>query len=164
MGGEVKLLMTQGTSPFAQRVAKLLPAGHAVRFAAAILPEALLHTGNYLAIPRADVPAFVHELLKACLDGQVEALLPLGAAELHPLAGARQLFAEYGIDVWVPSVGELDGLAVIANPPRPLPLMVLRNGAIVGGAADAGPRYGALSGVFALSDGGDEPALCCVAD
>lgn len=164
-GSKVKVLVTQCTRPLAQRVAKLLPAGQPVLFASAeAVPGVLLHMGNYLTIPRAGEQAFVHEMLKTCLDRQVGALLPLGMAELQPLAGAQQLFSEYGIDILVPSVAELGQLLIIENPPRALPLMVLYNGTGLSGAVNGDERYGSLSGVFTLSDSGDELALCCVAE
>lgn len=162
MAGPV--LITWGTRPFAQRVAKLLPAAQPVLFCAADeLPEVLLRSGNYLRAPRADSPAFVHEMLKICLDNNVKTLIPLGSNELYAMAEARQLFSEYGIAIWVPEVIDLAELAVIENPPRQLPLLLLHKGNTVTGARED-EQYDTLSGVFTPSDSGDELALCCIAD
>ncbi len=159
-----KVLITQGTRPFAQRVAKLLSAQRVVWFGAADeIPDVLLRMDSYLKIPRADAQAFAHEILKICLDHEIEILIPLGEHELYPMAEARQLFSEYGIAIWVPGVAQLAELPVIGNPPRQFPLMVLCHGTVVVGA-HGGERYGALSGVFTQSDSGGELALCCVAD
>lgn len=158
------VLITQGTRPFAQRVGKLLPDGPRVLFGSSDeVPDVLVQTGNYLQFPKAGSPAFVHRVLKICLDMEVETLLPLGANELYPMAEARQLFAEYGIDVWVPTIPQLAGLPVLENPPRQLPLMVLRNGTVLNRDGNSN-RYDTLSGVFTPSDAGDELALCCIGD
>lgn len=142
-----KVLITYGTRPLAQRVARLLPAGQPVVFGSADeVPEVLLRTGNYLSIPRSAAPAFVHEVLKVCLDRAVTTLVPLGANECYPMAEAKPLFAEYGIAVAVPDLTELESLVIIENPPRQLPLTLFPNG------------------IFTPSDSGDEWALCCIAD
>lgn len=159
-----KVLITQGTRPFAQRVAKLLPAQQTVLFCAADeMPDVLLRAGNYFKAPRADTPAYVHEMLKVCLDNEIGTLIPLGENELYLMAGARPLFLEYGIAVWIPEAVDLAELAIIANPPRQLPLLVLYNGVAIAGDHES-ERYDALSGIFTRSDSGDELALCCIAD
>lgn len=160
-----KVLITQGTRPFAQRVAKqMLPAGSIVLFGSADeMPAVLLNTGNYLHITHPKTPAFAHEMLKICLDHVVDVLIPLGRDELFPLAEARQLFAEYGISIWLPDVADLAELTIIENPPRQLPLLLLRDGIPVTDTVNR-QQYGSLSGIFSVSDEGDELALCCIAD
>lgn len=163
-GTRGNVLITKGTRPLAQRVAKLLPAGPRILFGSSDeVPDVLLRTGNYLRIPRADAAAFVHEVLKICLDREVATLIPLGADELYPMAEARLLFDEYGIAVCVPEKARLTDLVVIENPPRQLPLLVLHDGRPIHDADGAG-QYDGLSGVFTPSDSGDEWALCCIAD
>ena len=160
-----KVLITQGTRPFAQRVAKqLLPPEANVLFGSADeVPAVLLNTGNYLRITHPKMPAFAHEMLKICLDHVVDVLIPLGRDELFPLAEARQLFAEYGIAIWLPDVVDLAELTIIENPPRQLPLLLLRDGVPVADTIDA-QQYGSLSGIFSVSDEGGELALCCIVD
>lgn len=159
------VLITQGIRPFAQRVAReLLPLETTITFGSADeMPDVLINTGNYLRIAQPKTAAFVHEMLKICLDHAVDALIPLGRSELLPLAEARQLFAEYGIAIWLPSITDLTELVIIENPPRRLPLLALHEG-IPAITKASGPRYGSLSGVFSISDEGDELALCCIAD
>lgn len=157
------VLITQGTRPFAQRVAKLLPAVQTVLFCADELPVVLLRVGNYFKAPSTDTPAFVHEMLKLCLDNDVDTLIPLGKHELYAMAEARQLFSEYDIAIWVPEVADLTALPVIENPPRQLPLLLLHNGTAITPALYGG-HFDTLSGVFTPSDSGDELALCCIAD
>ncbi len=160
-------LITQGTKPLAQRLARLLPATHRVVFGAADeMPEVLLRSGNYVRIPQAVSPAFAHEMLKRCLDSQVEVLIPLGKYELKPLLEAKLLFNEYGIRILLPEQSLFDQLMLFENPPVQLPLHVLENGQPLNQAAVdiTGPMDTGLSGVFILSDSGDEAALCCLAD
>ncbi|WP_353184116.1 hypothetical protein [Parapedobacter lycopersici] len=160
-------LITQGTQPLAQRLARQLPATHRVVFGAADeMPEVLLRSGNYVRIPQADSPAFAHEMLKRCLDSHVEVLIPLGKYELKPLLEAKLLFNEYGIRVLLPEQALFDQLMLFENPPAQLPLHILENGQPLNHATVdiAGPMDTGLSGVFVLSDSGDEAALCCIAD
>lgn len=143
------ILVTQGLKPFAQRVAKLLKDCTVVFGTADEIPDILLRTANYVAIPSDNKHTYVHEVLKTCLDRRVDVLLPLGLYELRPIAEAKALFSEYGIAIWVPDTPSLVELAIIENPPRELQLVVLSD------------ENGPLSGVFARSDTGDELALCC---
>ncbi len=159
-----RVLMTQGTRPFAQRVAKLLPARWHTFFGSADeMPEVLLGTGNYLRIPKWSSPTYAHEMLKICLDLEVDTLFPLGTGELQLLAASMQLFGEYGIDLWAPDVADLEEMVIMENPPRALPLLVLRAGIPIDDTM-AEQQYGSLSGVFTLSDDGQQLALCCMPD
>lgn len=158
------VLITQGTRPFAQRVAKFLQAQHMVLFGSAEeFPEVLLRSGNYLRIPAVTAPVFVHEILKVCLDNGIETLIPLGEHELYPMAKARQLFSEYGISVWIPEETELQSLAVIKNPPKQLPLLLLCDGRALS-EPHGNELHGTLSGVFTARAPGGGLALCCIAD
>jgi len=159
-----KVLITQGMRPFAQRVAKLLPVTYTPLFGSAEdVPDVLITQGKFLRIPPVNTPVFIHEVLKKCLDKEISAVIPLGIEELYPMAEARPLFSEYGIDIWVPDVAELANLPIIENPPKQLSLIVLAEGrAINGGGLD---KVGeGVSGIFTRSDSGDELALCCIAD
>lgn len=156
------VLITQGMRPFAQRVAKRLPNTYNPLFASAEdVPYVLINGGNFLKIPDADTAAFIHEVLKRCLDREISTVIPLGIQELYPMAEARQLFSEYGIDVWVPNVTALAELPIIENPPKQLPLIVLSEGHDIGGG-NVDLRFHDLSGVFTPSDAGEELALCCI--
>ncbi|WP_143053828.1 ATP-grasp domain-containing protein [Parapedobacter koreensis] len=162
------MLITQGMRPFAQRVANQLSERqrkHVLFGSSEEMPQVLLRLDNYLKIPQVSTAAFAHEMLKTCLDKHVAILIPLGVDELYPLAEARQLFSEYGITICVPSPTELAELAIIENPPKQLPLLLLHHGRpVVADQEQAIGQYGTLSGVFSPADSGDELALCCVAD
>lgn len=158
------VLITHGIRPFAQRIARTLPITYRPLFgSAADIPSVLLDRDNFLSIPHVNESVFIHGVLKRCLDKGISAVIPLGIDELYPLAEARPLFSEYGIDIWVPDVATLAELPVIPNPSTQLPLILLCDGsAIVGDNGDS--RFDGLSGVFTPSDSGDELALCCIAD
>lgn len=159
-----KVLITQGMRPFAQRVAKLLPVTYTLLFGSAEdVPNILIDNGNFVRIPHANTPIFIHEVIKKCLDREISVVIPLGVEELYPLAKGRPLFSEYGIEIWVPDVNVLANLSVVENPPKQLTLIVLAEGrSIPDGNADK--RFEGLSGVFTPSDSDDELALCCIAD
>lgn len=165
----MKLLITQGTAPFAQRVAKHLhqDLGAQVCFASADpIPQVLLDTGHYQQIPAAGHPTFAHEMLKLVLDQEATHLLPLGMEEVVVLAASKLLFNEYDIQVLIPGIDDIDSgdVQVMENPPRQLELLLLDRGQQIGPASvSADGRQPAfpekLSGVFCFSDEG-EPYLC----
>src|SRR5690606_24006306 len=105
----------------------------------------------------------IHEMIKRCLDREISVVLPLGVDEMYPLAEARPLFSEYGIEIWVPDVNLLADLPIIENPPKQLTLIVLAQGRPIANG-NASMRFEGLSGVFTPSDSGDELALCCIAE
>src|SRR5690606_18818654 len=93
-----RVLITQGTRPFAQRVGKLLQMEQSVQFGTAEeIPDVLLQTSKYIRLPAADIPAFEHEMLRTCLDNGIDVLIPLGETEVYLLSMVLALFAEYGI-------------------------------------------------------------------
>lgn len=159
-----KLLITQGTQPFAQRVGKLLDGQYDVCFGAAgDIPEVLLRNKHYLQLPIHTEAAFEHEVLRTCLDQAVDAVIPLGEKEMDLLGRARQLFAEYGIAIWLPDEAHPSGLALLRNPDRRFPLVVVDHGVAVAGEQCDG-LDATLSGVLAELDGERTLALCCITD
>lgn len=162
------ILITYGTRPLAQRVGKLLQGAYEVQFgSAADIPHVLLQTGKYIQLPGADTAAFEHALLRICLDSSIDVVIPLGTKEIDFLVATKQLFAEYGIAIWVPDAayGAFDRLV---NPERRLPLVVLNHGvAVAGELQEVQPDMLSpvmLSGVFARPVPMDGLALCCIAD
>lgn len=161
---ERRVLITQGTRPFAQRVGKLLPSPYQVRFGSADeIPQVLLQTGHYIQFPGVDTAAFEHELLRACLDNGIEVVIPLGEQEIDLLARAKQLFAEYGIAIWMPDAAHPGELVLVSNPERHLPLVVLDRGVVVS-EGQQGEQPGTLSGVFTRRISTEALALCCITD
>ncbi len=158
-----RVLITQGTRPFAQRLGKLLQAEHTVQFGSAEeIPFVLLQTGRYVQFPGISTGAFEHGLLRICLDNSIDVLIPLGEEEIDLLVRAKQLFAEYGIAIWGPDAADPGQLTLIKNPGRHLPLLVFDHGiAVVGETGSEQPST--LSGVFTPLASG-ELALCCIAD
>lgn len=160
----VRILITQGTRPFAQRVGQLLQGQYTVQFGSAeAVPQVLLATGNYIQLIGVEAAAFEHELLRKCLDYRIGVLIPLGEREIGLLARAHQLFAEYGVAIWMPDAKHLGELEVIRNLERRLPLAVLDRGITVAGERQV-EHPATLSGVFTQPTTGDGLALCCIAD
>ena len=159
-----RVLITQGTRPFAQRVGKLLQEQYEVQFGSAEeVPQVLLQTGNYIQFPGVDTVAFEHELLRTCLDNRIDVLIPLGEKEIGLLARAQQLFAEYDIAIWIPDAAHSETLGLMRNPERRFPLLVLNHGVAVAGEQQGNPS-GTLSGVFTQPTPSAGLALCCIAD
>ncbi|SEM92019.1 hypothetical protein SAMN05216436_10957 [bacterium A37T11] len=156
------ILISQGTHPFAQRLAKLLVSFECC-YGITDPHSPLLQTTKYLLIPDAGSPHFVHGLLKSCLDRQIQLLIPLGQRELIPLAQAAPLFSEYGIDILLPSQQDLSFYPVLVDPARSCYPMVLHNGRDISGSSQK-DSYELLSGIYIASDDGGELTLCCVTD
>lgn len=152
------ILITYGTRPFAQRLAKQLSSTFNCHFASSEpFPDILLKS-NYRKIPTGPNPTFAHELLKLALDEGYQYILPLGKMELQPLHEARILLEEYGIFVLLPE--ELDNCPLIENPPSALDVRIVKQGLDLLSGEQLTPIY--FSGATLLSDAGDEPALCIV--
>lgn len=158
-----RLLITYGTRPLAQRLGRLLPAPERILFGACeAIPGVMLDTGKYVGIPHGASQAYAHEMLKCCLDHGADTLVPLGKAEIGPLAAGKQLFAEYGIRVLVPDLSVLEEMPVLENPASRTQVDILLDGAsLLGERRNASTE---LSGVFAFETESAQPALCCLSD
>lgn len=101
----MNLLITAAASAAAYQLEKLVKEEGAVIYLAdsVSLPDVLLKTSRYIQIPSATSPSFVHQLLSLCLDLQIGKVFPLRREEVRALSAARELFAEYDIQVFVPS-------------------------------------------------------------
>ncbi len=156
------VLITQGASPFAQRIARQFPADYRITFGVAgDVPEVLIRTGKYNWIPPGNAPGFTHSMLNACLDGGIGLLLPLGWEELVALARAAQLFSEYQIEVLVPPLQLLETIPIYTNPVKEAVPAVLLHGCNVHDGAVFMEDF-PYSGVYLQGDDGDTPALCCL--
>lgn len=113
----MKVLITAALSARAYQVKRLFdPEACQILLAdSQDIPDFMLKAGQIIRIPAGDSAVFTHELLKLCLDQQINVLLPLRAKELQPLAQARTLFDEYGIEVLVPGIEEIGGMAYSSN-------------------------------------------------
>jgi len=99
--------------------------------------------------------------LKVCLDNQVQYVLPLGKLELAPLAEAKVLFAEYGIQILVPDMAVLKDLLYFEEPNRAFDLRLLAQGVDLISHQILGPEH--YSGLYVLSDSQEEFSLVLVA-
>lgn len=159
---DTTILITYGTRPFAQRIARQLPASLPALFASADeIPELLLNSGQYIRIPHGSSPSYAHELLASCLDNAVTCCLPLGLEEMTSVAEAKQLFMEYGITPLVPDKKQLLQMEVIRNPPKTVEFDVLANGIslLTNESLDA---HADLSGVIAFDSFSKKQLICGV--
>lgn len=153
-----KILITYGTRPLAQRVAQMINEKFEVQFATSESIPSVLQK-QYIPIPNGVNPTFAHELLKLCLDNQINYLLALGFKELETLAEAKLLFEEYDIHLLGPDLEELKELFVLQNPNKELELQLVHHGVNV---LDGQSVQFRGSGLMVLSDEGEEFALCTI--
>ncbi|MCL7988136.1 hypothetical protein M8998_09330 [Sphingobacterium sp. lm-10] len=119
------ILLTYGTRPIAQRIAKALSPHHSIVLASnEEIPTVLSNT--YKSIPNPANPVFAHEILKLCLDKNIDLVLPLGVAEIEVLSASIILFEEYGITILRPSISAQQKIA--QHIPSDTPLLIAHGG------------------------------------
>ena len=67
----------------------------------------LVPAENRVLLPRGENPEFAGAVLRACLEGEVNVLIPTVDEELIALAHSREAFSEHGIVVICPSASSL---------------------------------------------------------
>lgn len=72
-----------------------------------------LSSDKYLKLPKESSNSFVHEFLKACLDKEIQYLLPIYKEEILLLSENIPLFKEYGITILIPPPIVLKDLAMV---------------------------------------------------
>ena len=148
------VLISRGIHPFTQRVAAhYLKHWTKVYADSSEIPQPLLHSGHYFQLPSAEDAAFIHEVLKRCLDLQVQYFLPMDKDEAITLSGAKVLFDEYGITLFVPSPEVLKKYPALIHPPREQQLMLLVNGMSESNEMEMANTP--QSGLFARSNNGE---------
>jgi len=158
-----RILITYGTRPLGQRLGRLLDEPERIGYGSCeAIPQFMMGTGKYLSIPHGESPAYLHEVLKSCLDHHYDVLVPLGKAEVGPLAAGKQLFAEYGIRVLIPDISLLEELSVLENPGAGITIDLVSEGVSLLGQPPAVPPE--LSGVFAFQPDVPGAALCYLTD
>ncbi|MDM8175137.1 MULTISPECIES: hypothetical protein [Olivibacter] len=159
----MNILITGGMSALAQKLARVFSAEDKVIFGDNVaIPDLLIAGGRYVVIPSGSSASFNHELLKVGISNESDLIIPLRKDEIVQLAACKDLFAEYGIQLAVPSHRLLEIVEFIVNPGKDLNTTVLLKGKIAG----QGEPIESLeneSGVCVVSDGGEELFFCCLA-
>lgn len=65
----------------------------------------------YSTFPSSNSSALAHEILKFCLDENIEQIFPSSLIELHTLAGAKVLFEEFGIELIISESFKVENFA-----------------------------------------------------
>lgn len=123
------VLITAGLSQEAYRLQRALNLQDAVFADEQAMPA--IPGRKWIAIASHQSVSFAHEMLKTCLDNNIDTVYPLKRGEVMELSRAKQLFSEFDIRLMIPSGAWLE-----ANPHRRLPasgFFVLENGIYTGG-------------------------------
>lgn len=133
----MSILITAASHAEAYKIEKLLNVSEVILADYQDLPTFSIPGKKFISIPAGNSPSYAHEVLSACLDHGVEKVYPLYEAELRALAEAKQLFAEYGISVIVPSLEWLEnnytsGDAAFSD------LIILESGVLIAGNLPVG--------------------------
>jgi hypothetical protein len=95
------------------------------------IPKLMVTLGRMIKTPDPNGNTFVHEMLALCLDKGINKVYALRRAELLPLAQARQLFTEFDIALYVPSIALINSNS--GNNDAHGKIVVLENGNVVAG-------------------------------
>ena len=63
------------------------------------LPDVLLKAGKVIQLPNPQSSSYTHQMLTLCLDRDIDTIYTLRMQEEQLLTDARQLFAEYNINI-----------------------------------------------------------------
>lgn len=123
-------LITASSDSAAFRLARLL--SDKILFFGSL--EEIPNFGNtkFIKIPSTKSPSFSHELLKICLDNEINEVYPLVLDEIIELSAARTLFEEFNIKIIIPSINYIN-LELFKCSTSFTKLIVLLNGAIMAG-------------------------------
>ncbi|MFB9845367.1 hypothetical protein [Mucilaginibacter ginsenosidivorans] len=64
------------------------------------LPEILIKSGKVVQLPDPLEISYTHRMLALCLDKNIDAIYPLRQQEKQLLKNSKQLFTEYGINIF----------------------------------------------------------------
>ncbi len=63
------------------------------------LPQFMLSSGNLIQLPNPQSVSYPHQMLALCLDNSIDVVYVLDNEEADQLIEAKQLFAEYEIQI-----------------------------------------------------------------
>lgn len=115
---------------------------------------------KFIRLPQGHSASYAHEVLDLALNLGIEKIFPLYEDEILPLAESRQLFAEYGISVIVPSLFWLKTPAKLSLNYFPDPV-VIESGKLIAGDLSESislPEEN-LSGIFLIESGNTNPGF-----
>ena len=91
------MLITSATLAAAHKLKNKLVSNDVLLGDYADLPHFMLK--NIIKLPDPATDTYIHQMLKICLDNDIEALYPLTSAEIKLLLTSEQLFKEYNINI-----------------------------------------------------------------
>lgn len=142
------VLITGAASAAAFRIRRMLEFDEVIFADHLDLPQAIFKETRFINIPGGNSASYAHQLLKICLDNQIEFILPLRLVELRPLSEAKILFEEYGIKVVVPDTQALGQVPVSGKAGSDF--IVLSDGMILGGKFMELLHFPSDTGIFSF--------------
>ena len=154
------VLITAASHSQAYKLERLLSLSEVIFADHQELPQLAYPGKKLMKIPAGSSPSYAHEMLDLALNSGITRIFPLYHAEILPLSEARQLFAEYGISVIVPSVLWVKKHSNFESS-QAGELLVLEGGQVVAGTLPAHvllPEEG-LTGIFLMQEGHQGPVF-----
>lgn len=103
----MKILITGGKSALALKVLKAFAQHEVVLADYGEVPSFSAVNYKFISLGERNDDTIAHLLLNSCLDEVVDAVLPLQAFEILPVAKAQVLFAEFAIRTLLPNIEDL---------------------------------------------------------
>lgn len=125
-------LITAASDSAAYRIARLL-SNKSIYFGSEI-PLPSFNNLKFLQIPSAELSSYAHELLKICLDKNINEIFPLREMEVLELASAKILFKEFGINILIPDIKFIN-LKLLKYRNNLLNLSIFSDGKLIAGDA-----------------------------
>ena len=140
------VLITAGLSPQAHRLQRILNAKEVIFADGSPLPQ--IPGTHSITLPHFNSPSFIHEILKAALDNDIQTIYSLKRGEVLELSKARALFAEYNVNLIIPSAGWLANNLNSSGNTNVGNIVVLENGILKAGNLGPGQYFTEDTGIF----------------
>lgn len=99
----MKILITSALSAKAYQIKNQLADSDIILGDYNDMPDFMISQGKMIKLPNPASSSYAHQMLTLCLDNGVEVLYLLDDKEAQGLAGSKQLFIEYNIDIQTPT-------------------------------------------------------------
>lgn len=99
-----KILITAATTATAIKIKKAFTTSELILADYGAVPQLQTENYSFLSLGKENKDSAAHILLTACLDKNVDTILPLYHFEIEAVSKAVTLFTEYGIKVLLPNL------------------------------------------------------------
>lgn len=153
----MKILITGGKSARSLKLLKAFTGDQVILADYGEMPSFVTPQYTFFGLGERNDDIIAHNLLNACLDQEVNTLLPLYEFEVEAVAKSVLLFKEYNIDVLLPDILSLPLYFKATIPYHAIDWAVFNKGEVIYSSLPWVPAYKEkLTGVFFIKEIQDE--------